>query len=184
MEQENLTDSFAMHLEETIDKDKSIGKIVKIPDTAKAILKVQRSVREGSIPNLKIIDALKEKNVATIEDCKEAYCNIAKAQLGMEILKKLNEMTPEKRKEYLDNGEAKKILDRFEKLDQFLDSKMPVFLKAEDSKVQDKMVMNQTLLLLSEDRLKEFVAKEKEMEEAQKTDVVKEEKETEMGQVL
>lgn len=190
MEQENLTDSFAMHLEETIDKDKSITKIVKMTDAAKAILKAQRSVKEGSIPNLKLIDALKERNVATIEECKEAYCNIAKAQLGMEILKKLNEMTPKKRQEYLDNGEAKKILDRFEKLDQFLDSKMPNFLKAEDSKVQNRMAMNQTLLLLQEDRFKEFVAKEKEMEEAQKTaetqktDIVKEENEAEIGSEL
>ena len=190
IEQENLTDSFAMHLEETIDKDKAIGKIVKIPDEVKAILKAQKSVKEGNVPNLKLLDALKERNVATIEDCKEAYCKITKAQLGMEILKKLNEMTPEKRKECLENGEAKKILDRFEKLDEFLDSKMPTFLKAEDGKVQDRIIMNQTLLLLSEDRFKEFVAKEKEMEEAQKTaetqktDVVKEENEVEVGAEL
>ena len=190
MDQENLTDSFAMHLQETIDTDKSIAKIVKMPDAAKVILKAQKIVKEGSIPNLKLLDALRERSVATIEDCKEAYCNITKAQLGMEILKKLNEMTPQKRKEYLDNGGAKKILDRFEKLDQFLDSKMPTFLKEGDSKVQNRTIMNQTLLLLSEDRLKEFVAKEKEMEEAQKTaetqktDSVKEENETEMGTEL
>ena len=190
MDQENLTDSFAMHLQETIDTDKSIAKIVKMPDAAKVILKAQKIVKEGSIPNLKLLDALEERSVATIEDCKEAYCNITKAQFGMEILKKLNEMTPQKRKEYLDNGGAKKILDRFDKLDQFLDSKMPTFLKEGDSKVQNRTIMNQTLLLLSEDRLKEFDAKEKEMEEAQKTaetqktDVVKEENEVEMGAEL
>ena len=161
-----------------------------MPDAVKVILKAQKIVKEGSLPNLKLMESLYEREVATIEDCKEAYCKITKAQLGMEILKKLNKMTPEKRKECLENGEAKKILDRFEKLDEFLDSKMPTFLKADDGKVQDRIIMNQTLLLLSEDRFKEFVAKEKEMEEAQKTaetqktDVVKEENEVEMGAEL
>ena len=179
IEQKDLTDSFAMHLEEIIDEGKSIARIVKMPDAAKAILKAQKIVKEGSIPNLKLIESLYEREVATIEDCKEAYTKITKAQFGMEVLKQLNEMTPEKRKEYLDNGEAKKILERFERLEQFLDAKMPAFLKAEDGKVQDRTIMNQTLLLLSEDRLKEFLAKEKELEETQKTDTAKEEKEAE-----
>ena len=82
------------------------------------------------------------------------------------------------------------IMINKKKLDEFLDSKMPTFLKAEDGKVQDRIIMNQTLLLLSEERLQEFTAKEKEMEEAkktaetQKTDSVKEENETEMGTEL
>ena len=86
-EQKDLTDSFAMHLEEIIDEDKSIARIVKMPDAAKAILKAQKIVKEGSLPNLKLMESLYEREVATIEDCKEAYCKITKAQLGMEILK-------------------------------------------------------------------------------------------------
>lgn len=179
MDQEDLTDSFAIRLEETISRDKSASRVIKMPEDVKAILKVVKSVKEGRISNLKFMDAVYDRNVAAKEDCRDAYRNITKAQLGMEIMKQLNDMTVEKRKEYLNNGGAEKILKRFEKLEQFLDSKMPDFLKAEDGKVQDKSIMQKTLLLLQEDRLKEFAAQEKEMEEAQKTDTVKEEKETE-----
>lgn len=180
MEQKDLTDSFAFQLEETISNDKMASKIIQQPEGVKAILKVIKSVKEGNLTNLKFMDAFCEYQVAAIEDCRDAYRNITKAQLGREIMKQLNEMSVEKRKEYLEHGGAERIQKRFESLEQFLDSKIPGFLKAEDGKVQDKLIMNKTMLLLQEDRFKEFAAYEKELKEAEKTGAGKEKPEAEI----
>ena len=152
-------------------------------NAVKTIINLQKLRTGGSVNKLPVILALNSGLDCTIGECRDTYKKITMSQLGNKLLKDLNKMSSEQRKSYLEKeGGIERIEGQIKRLEKFLDRNMPDFLKAENDWEVDKKVMDKTMLLVSEDRFKEFLKEEKILEEKMKkeTETVKEKEEQEM----
>lgn len=146
-------------------------------DAVKAITDMQKLRYEGRMENLPLIEALRNKEICTVEDCRDTYKRVTMSQLGNKILEDLNKMPPEERISYLEEkGGAERIETQMKRLEEYVDKNMPDFLKDGNDLNTDPKIMDKTMLLLSEDRFMAFLKEEKMLEDKLQKETVSSEK--------